>query len=299
MSNGKKADSQTVYFRSADFPSGGFLFKNRVRIAPNDRGFMFADGLYEVVRSYGGRFFGFAEHLARLRHSLAEVGIDFPEIGELPGIAQELVRRNGLETTAAVAYIQLTRGLCERRYPFPTPPVVPTLYIEVNRLLSAAVEAEQGIAAITVPDIRWSRCDIKWLGLLPNVLARQRAVAQGANEAIFVRDGVVTEGTHTNVFGVKAGVVLTHPSDHHILAGITRAQVIQLCRALRLPVEERPILQAELAGLDELFLTSTTGEITPVVVLDSKPVGRGRPGPLTQQLQRAFRDLISSLSQGD
>ncbi|MEO0079327.1 MAG: aminotransferase class IV [candidate division WOR-3 bacterium] len=282
-----------VYFQSAEFPKGGFLPKGQVRIAPDDRGFMLGDGVYEVVRCYEGRFFALSEHLARLRYSLNATGIELGEITPLSEIGFELLRCNHLERADAILYIQVTRGIWSR-WERPPSGLVPTLYVEVAPFRSDK-DAESGIAAITVPDIRWGRCDIKALGLLPNILARQLAEKKGAAEAIFVRDGFVTEGSHTTVFGVRAGTVITHPTDHKILAGITRAYVIQLCRKLGQPVVEEPIPVAELPLFNELFLACTTLEVVPVVLLDGSPVGTGRAGPVTERLQAEFRRHVRSV----
>jgi D-alanine transaminase len=153
---------------------------------------------------------------------------------------------------------------------------------------------ECGVKAILVPDIRWARCDIKSVALLPNVLASQQATEQGATEALFVRDGVVTEGAHSNFCAVLDGQLATHPRTNRILAGVTRQIVLDLCRALDIPVRERPVLERQLGEASELMITSTTVEVTPVVQLDDWRVADGKPGPITTRLQAAFRELVSA-----
>lgn len=263
---------------------------------PTDRGFMFGDGVYEVIRSYGGKLFKAREHLARLAHSLAVVRIAYPEPERFLYVADELIRRNQLLETDAVVYLEVTRGAAMRQLQFPSQ-VVPTVYAEATLLPATACSAERGVGAILVPDIRWKRCDIKSVGLLPNVLARQQASECGAEEAIFVHDGRVTEGTHTSVFGVLGGAVRTHPVNQMILAGVTRSVVIALCRSLGIQVVESPIAAGELERLEELFLTCTTGEIMPVVTLDGRMVGTGTVGPITRRLLLAFREYVVASSQ--
>jgi D-alanine transaminase len=261
---------------------------SRACISPNDRGFTHADGVYEIVRSYAGTLFRIPDHLARLKRSLAAVRIAVPDVDTFAETAAELLRRNRLDKKDATVYIQITRGIAERmRAPGPA---IPTVYIETSPLIARRALC-RGVSVITLPDIRWGRCDIKTIGLLPNALARMQATDKGVYEALFIRDGFVTEGTHTNVFGVKDGTVLTHPPDHHILPGITRTVLLELCRALGIPISESPIPEPELTRLDELFLTCTTAEVIPVLRVNDVAVADGKPGPITRRLQSAFRRL--------
>lgn len=282
-----------AYYRSAAKPRGVFLPRDKICVSANDRGFLFGDGAYEVIRSYRGRMFKTGEHLARFRHSLEFLGIPFDDAGALPEIAAELIARNRLDSGDAAVYIEVTRGIAERALAYPAG-LVPTVYVEARRLAAAGREAEDGVAVVLVPDIRWQRCDIKAIGLLSNVLAQQHAAGLGAAEAVFVRDGIVTEGTHANVFGVRQDVVRTHPAGAHVLPGITRAAVLELCRRLAIAAAETPVSGAELPALDEVFLACTTGEVMPVVRVDGRPVGNGRPGPLTSRLQAAFREHVAA-----
>lgn len=283
-----------VYLRSDRFPEGAFLPESDAGIRPDDRGFLFGDGIYEVIRCYGSRMLLLDRHLARLCRNAAEVRLARPDPKELAAIGGRLVNENGLGRSDATVYIQLTRGAAPRRHAFPDPPVPPTLYVRAAAFDPATVTDENGISAVTVPDIRWTRCDIKTICLLPGVLARQRACEAGAAEALFVRDGRVTEGTHTNIFGARAGELLTHPAGPHILDGITRQLIIELAAGLDIPVRETPILEEELPALDELLLTGTTVEVAPVIKLNGRPVADGRPGPLTRRLQAAFRAAAAS-----
>lgn len=281
-----------TWYRGVSLPAGGFLRRSEVRISPNDRGFLFADGVYEVVRSYDGRIFSLPEHLRRLARSLDAVAIRFDDLAGLAPVFPELLARNDLLAGDATIYVQVTRGVCPRCHQFPAEPTLPTVYAETARVVIPRAEHEQGIAAITVPDNRWGRVDIKSISLLPNVLARQRAIEAGAYEAIFVRDGVVTEGTHTNVCGVLDGAIVTHALTNRILDGITRATVMRLARDLCLAVHETCLFEAQLPQLTELFLVGTTVEVMPVIAVNGCPVGSGRPGPVTRQLQAAFHARV-------
>lgn len=276
------------------FFDGQFLPKDEVRISPDDRGFLFGDGVYEVVRVCGGRPFLMGEHLRRLRYSLGEVRISLTQVETLHDIARELIRRNDLAQGEASIYIQVTRGVAPRNHAFPTEPTAATLYVTASPFLPRPEKWEAGVAVILVPDIRWARCDVKSLALLPNVLASQAAKEQGAEEAIFVRDGFLTEGAHTNVCAVIEGDVVTHPATNRILAGITRGLVLELCAELGIPYRERPIAADALGAAQEMMILGTTTEIMPVVEVDGRPVGDGRPGPVTRQLQGAFRARVEA-----
>ena len=285
-----------VFIKSKKAPKGIYLPKDKIGISPNDRGFMFADGVYEVIRTYSGKFYRLAEHLKRFQHSLDALRIDFHDMRLIETAIREVLSRNKLLTGDASIYIQVTRGVWQRSHAFPPKSVRPTVYVEASQFIPHKEYSRLGVAAITASDIRWGRCDIKAVGLLANVLARQRAIENGALEAIFVRDGVITEGTHTNVFGIKKGEVITHPKTNHILAGITREAILQLCATYCIPVCETFIPECNLPKLDELFLAGTTTEIMPVVKVNGKPIGNGKPGKLTRALQVAFRDHVLAAS---
>ncbi len=275
-----------VYF------DGQFLPKEHVCVSPEDRGFLLADGAYEVIRSYHGRLFKVTEHLTRLERSLRELRFTSLDVQRLDTVAQELLRRNDLDRGDAVLYIQVTRGVAPRTHAFPPPNTPPTVYLAASPFRSSTEKWEHGVSIVLVPDIRWARCDIKSVALLPNVLASQEARERGAEEAVFVRDGMLTEGAHTNVCAIFGGHLFTHPATDHILAGVTRQVVLDLCSELGIPVTESPIDKLALPQASELMILGTTTEIMPVVQVDDWQVGDGRPGVLTRTLQQAFRKLV-------
>lgn len=273
--------------------NGQFIPKNDVKLSPDDRGFLFADGAYEVIRSYGGRLFKVEDHLERLARSLSELHIAGPSSTHLMSVAEQVIQRNNLENGDASLYIQVTRGVAPRKHAFPDAGTPPTVYVTAAPFQPLYEEWEQGIIITIVPDIRWGRCDIKSVALLPNVLASQQAKERGATEAVFVRDGVITEGSHTNFCAVFNGRLITHPANNHILAGITRNVVLDLCFNLGIPCSESPILERELQKASELMVLGTTSEILPVVQVDDRRVSDGKPGPITAELQRAYRDVVA------
>ena len=271
--------------------NGQFLPKETVRISPDDRGFLFADGAYEVIRAYDGRLFQTEQHLARFARSLRELGIGGVDVAALGGVAERLVHDNGLTNGDATVYIQVTRGAGPRSRPFPDPPIPPTVYGMASAFDPPVKEQRAGVEIILMPDIRWARCDIKSIALLPTVLAGQRVHELGVEEAVFVRDGAITEGIHTNFAAVFDGTLVTPPRSQYILAGVTRQTVLDLCRDLGIPFDEFPILEPWLGRAQECLLMSTMVEVMPVVKIEGRPVGDGAPGPITRQLQRAFREL--------
>src|SRR3954470_11631643 len=221
------------------YVNGSFVPRADARVSVEDRGFVFGDGVYEVVRAISGRLFATRFHNARLERSLEGVrielkGEDSPE--RFVEIGKQLLRENNLLDGEATLYIQVTRGATTRAHYFPPPDITPTVYISVARFKPNRDLAENGASAITHPDLRWGRCDLKTLNLLPNVLASQVAKERGAFEAMLIRDGVVTEGAKTNFFGVVDGTLRTHPSDNHILPGITRSVLRELARDVNIGV---------------------------------------------------------------
>ena len=276
-----------VYFR------GRYLPKEEVHISPDDRGFLFGDGVYEVVRAHEGDFFRAAAHWERLRNSLAATEIAGPTDAVVQSIAETLLEKNGLRSGEATVYLQITRGVAPRKHGFPQPPVPATVYGYAARFTPLHEKWLAGVRAITAPDNRWARCNIKSISLLPNILANQKAQVAGVHEAILVRDGVVTEGSHTNFAAVRQGTFLTHPQNNFILPGVTRDVVLELCHALRIPVRESPITESELSALDEAMLLGTTNDVMPVVQINDRPIADGRPGPLTRRLQKALQELVA------
>jgi D-alanine transaminase len=229
-------------------------------------------------------------HVRRLDRSLRAVRITGFEAETFPEIARRLAQENGLAD--GTCYLQITRGAAPRQHAFPEPGTPPTVYACTYSLSASSKPWERGVGVILVPDERWARCNVKSTALLPNVLANQAAKEAGAAEAVFVRDGLVTEGSHTNVAAVFGGRVCTHPEGPRILSGVTRTVVLALCRTLGVPVEERPIPGDALAQADEVFLMSTTSEVLPVVAVGGQPVGAGAPGPVTRALLAAFRAQV-------
>ena len=276
-----------VYF------NGQFMSKEAVCISPDDRGFLFADGVYEVIRAYNGALFHADLHFARLQRSMSELRIPVPDLGVLEAACVELLARNALLETDARLYLQITRGVAPRTHIFPDPPPTPTVYITAGDIQPPTREWETGIKVILTPDIRWARCDIKALMLLPNILASQEAHEQGAWEAILVRNGVVMEGSHTTVCGIFDGALVTAPVTNNILGGVTREVILKACRELGIPIKEFPIFENELPRAQELLILGTTTEVMPVVQVDDWFVGDGKPGPLTRKLQRAYREVVA------
>ena len=276
--------------------NGEYLPADEARVSVNDRGFLFADAVYEAIPLYGGEMFLPDRHFARLGRGLAAVRIEF-DPSPLSAVCAELVRRNRLgDEEFAVFYAQVTRGVAPRSHAFPASPVPPTAYAFASRLARASRDRwDAGYAAITLPDERWARADIKSTALLPNVLAQQAAVEADVTDAAFIRDGRVTEGTHNNVFAVVDGVVVTAPANHEILHGVTRQFVLELARGLDIPTAERPLMEAEFRTASEIFFTGTTTEIRPTVVLDGEPVGDGTPGPVTRLLTDAYRQAVAQI----
>ncbi len=275
-----------VYF------NGEFMPKDSVCISPDDRGFLFGDGVYEVLRAHRGRLFAAEAHFARLRHSLRELEITQPDIAQIQGALHTLIQRNDLEAMEVIFYIQITRGSAPRRHAFPQNDVPPTVYITARAFQPRDTLLKHGIKIILVPDTRWTRCDIKSVNLLPNVLANQQAREAGAYDAVFVREGVLLEGAHTSFCAVFDGGLVTHPLSPHILPGVTRDIVLKLCQALDIPFREVPIALMSLPEAGEVMLLGTTTEVMPVTHVDDWQVGDGFPGPITQTLQEKLHQMI-------
>jgi D-alanine transaminase len=283
---------------STVYLNGSFVPKAEALVSVDDRGFLLSDGVYEVVPFYEGVPFYLDRHLARLERSLAAIRIDF-DVGGLAEILQRLIDANGLGgEERSLAYLQITRGVAPRTHYFPERPVEPTVYAYVKAWSRPTDAAwSRGFTAITVPDQRWHRVDIKTIGLLPNALAFQAARDAGVDDCILVRDGIAIEGAHQNFWGVFEGTAVTHPETNLILSGITRGVVLELARAHGIPCEERPILAEELARAEELFFTGTTGEVRPCVQVDGKAVGGGGVGPVTRALSDAFLAHVRELKE--
>jgi len=270
------------------FVNGRFMPLAEATVSVEDRGFQFGDGVYEVIRTYGGRPYRLEAHLARLERSAKALGISMPfSMSQWSSFVTEGLRLTGYGDTKV--YLQLTRGVAPRDHLIPTE-VQPTAVMTFREMrpMDPAMQAA-GVAAITVEDFRWGRCDIKSVNLLANVLARQMARDAGVFETIFVRGGQVTEGAVSNVMLIRRGVLVTPPESERILSGVTRTVVLEVARHGGVPVEERAVRIEELRIADEAFLTGTTVEILPLICLDGSPIGAGRPGELSTRLKAWFR----------
>ena len=274
--------------------NGEFMPLEEIRVSALDRGFLFGDGVYELIPGYGRRLFRLPEHLRRLTRSLSAVRIANP-YGDTrwKEILYELVAR--AEWDDLTVYMQVTRGVAPRDHAFPQR-VSPTVFAMTNPYEPPDGDVlEHGIAAITLEDIRWHRCDIKAITLLGNILLRQQALDAGAMEAVLIREGYATEGAATNLFIVQDGVIITPPNGPNLLPGITRDLVSELASRHGLPIQERPIPQRDLLKADEIWLTSSSNEVLPVTRLNDKTVGDGLPGPLWLRVHGLFQAYKADL----
>ncbi|MBO8156254.1 MAG: D-amino-acid transaminase [Bacillaceae bacterium] len=261
--------------------------RDKAVVDMEDRGYQFGDGVYEVVRMYNGAFFMLPEHLERLQNSLKEIGISY-DVKEqrVAEKLKEIMKKN--DVTDGAVYMQITRGAAPRNHSFPDQPnPVFTAYpIPVKRPVEAQ---ENGVQMTLVEDMRWLRCDIKSLNLLWNAMAKQKAKEKGCFESLFYRnENHITEGSSSNFFGVKNGVIYTHPANPYILNGITRRAVLNICQENQFPYEEKVLTLNDVKQLDEAFITSTTAEVMPITAIDDITVGNGEPGPVTRKLQKLF-----------
>jgi D-alanine transaminase len=271
--------------------NGQYLKAEEAKISVLDRGFVFGDGVYEVWRVVDGRLFEHARHERRLKKGLKTIEIALPDrdVEGLAEVAQRLLRENGLTQGEGTFYVEVTRGAAPRTHAYPPAGTRPTVFALVSRFEVPHAQREAGAKAITETDVRWLRCDVKTVQLLPNCMAKQKAQMAGALEAIFIRDGVVTEGTHTSVLGVKNGTLLTHPLGSLILPSVTREIVLEIAREQGIPVREVAFTDRELFELDELFVSGTTTDVTPIVDVNGRRIGSGRPGPISKQLYAALQ----------
>jgi D-alanine transaminase len=267
--------------------NGRFLPREEATISPEDRGFLFADAIYEVVRYAAGRPYRLAEHLARMRDGLTAVRIDF-DPSFFPEVAGRLIEGNGLGSEDALVYAQVSRGAAPRYHSFPPEGTTPTVFAFVRK--TDPPPPPSGGRAILLPDDRWGRCDVKAVMLLPNVLASQQAREANAIEAILVRDGIAWEGTKANLFAVTKGVVRTAPRGPRILPGVTRGAALEAASGLGFRVEERPLAVDDLFTAEEVFLASTTLWTYSLVEIDGRTVGDGRPGPVAARI----RDVLQA-----
>lgn len=274
--------------------NGQFLPMEEARVPVLDRGFIFGDGVYEVIPAYSRHPFRLREHLIRLQQSLAGLRLDNPyTLDEWEALIIDLIARNNLHDQSV--YLQVTRGPAPRDQAFPQNPV-PTVFLMCMELVTPPAEQiEHGAAAVSANDIRWDRCDLKVISLLPNVLLRQMSADVGAAETIMFRNGILTEGSASNIFAVENGVILTPPKDNHVLPGITYDVVLELAASNGIPVELGHFEETRIRRADELWCTSSTKEILAIVELDGQPVGNGKPGPIYRrmyQLYQAYKNEV-------
>jgi D-alanine transaminase len=281
---------ETVYL------NGKYIPREEAVISPDDRGFLFGDSVYEVVRWYGGYFFDMEGHMNRLRRSLNETRILCNDVDSLPEIAGKLIDENNLGDGCSIVYIQITRGAAPRNHAFPDPPVTPTVYLSVRRQSIDTLLWERGIAIAPVTDPRWNRCDIKSTALLANILPYQEAHDNGFAEVCFIRDGFVTEGAHSNIFFVRGDMIFTHPESNRILSGITRKNVISIAIENGMRLVEEAQSADMIPYMNEAFITNTSGEVVPVIRIGDQTIGNGTPGDITKKLHRLFRDRVMAWS---
>jgi D-alanine transaminase len=275
--------------------NGNFVDHTEATISVADRGFLFGDGIYEVTRVINGRFFREKEHMSRLDKGLSglKIDLDRSEKEKISSVSRELLERNRHNTGEAAVYLQVTRGAAwPRTHTFPAPPVKPTVYISTSPFKPHTDLHRSGVDAITLQDIRWTRCNLKTVNLLPNTLAKQMATNAGVNSALLIRDGVVTESPNANIFGVKDNALYTFPASNYILSGITRLTVIEIAEKNNIPVHFTPVRAEELFELDELFFSGTTTDIQPVTNVDGKKIGIGIPGPVVKLIQEEYGNML-------
>lgn len=275
--------------------NGKLLPLSEASIPVLDRGFIFGDGIYEVIPIYNGKPFRGAQHLARLTRSLAAIGIANPySEAEWLALIDGVVQANGLADQ--MVYMQVTRGVAKRAHAFPKEAVTPTVLIMTNPMaLPSAASVEQGVACVTMEDRRWLNCQIKSTSLLGNVLAAQEAAAHGVTEAIQFRDGQLTEASSSNVWIVSNGRVAAPPKDNLILEGIRYGLLEELCAAMDISLESRRIARDEVFAADEVILSSASKELLPVVTIDGRTIGTGKPGPVFQRLYAAYQAAKAAL----
>ena len=277
---------ELTYFNGEMVESGAKV------VSLDDRGYCFGDGVYEVVRVYNGRAFAFSYHQDRLYRSMREMDIPVrmpPD--ELQELHEIMIEQS--EITDGYIYLQITRGVSPRHHAFERSKLEPQMYMFIKPITTDLGALQNGVKAITLPDDRWARVDIKTLNLIPNILAQTKAEKKGAYTAILVRDGIVTEGATSNLFVMKDGVCYTHPADHHILKGITRQLIVtRVAPTAGITVIEREFDEAFLKDADEIFFTDTIGGVIPVVTLNREPVGAGTPGKAVKVLAEQLHHLM-------
>ena len=277
---------ELTYFNGEMVESGAKV------VSLDDRGYCFGDGVYEVVRVYNGRAFAFSYHQDRLYRSMRvmDIPVRMPP-DELQELHEIMIEQS--EITDGYIYLQITRGVTPRHHAFERSKLEPQMYMFIKPITTDLGALQEGVKAITLPDERWARVDIKTLNLIPNILAQTKAEKKGAYTAILVRDGIVTEGATSNVFVMKDGVCYTHPANHHILKGITRQLVVtRVAPTAGITIIEREFDEAFLKDADEIFFTDTIGGIIPITTLNREPVGDGKPGKAAKVLAEQLQHLM-------
>lgn len=274
------------------YVNGAYVHHYAGQVSIEDRGYQFADGVYEYIAFYNQKLLDEAPHVERLKRSLAELEIDGRHYVELlPIIMRELIRKNKRQDGAV--YIQISRGTAKRDHPFPANAKANIVVVIRASKMPDMQTAMQGVKVVTHPDQRWERCDIKTIALLANVLAKQYAISHGAKEAwLYLPDKTITEGAVSNAFIVKNGKIYTHPKTHAILPGVTRDKAIKLANQLGIEVAENYFYLDDAMSADEAFLTSTSSNVQPIVSIDGRAVGDGKAGPISQKLMQAYADFI-------
>lgn len=268
-----------------------FIQEDELKISKEDRGYQFGDGIYEVIRVYGGDLYTAKEHIDRFYASAEKVKIVVPYTKDVfHKLMYDLVERN--EINNGQVYVQITRGSWVRQHQFPdsSSPVVVGYTKTVERPLELM---QNGVRAKFIEDMRWLRCDIKSLNLLGNVMAKQEAFDHGCYEAVLHRGEIITEGSSSNMYGIKGNVLYTHPATNLILDGITRRTILELCDELKIEVQQTPLTKDQALQMDEFFMSSTTAEIIPLIDIDGHQIGNGVRGALTEKLQQAFEARLN------
>ena len=267
-----------------------YLPAARARMSPLDRGFLFGDAVYEVIRSQNGKLFYYQPHIERLRNSLTGIGLEFNDYETLEGVAAELLSANDLNKGAAFIYLQISRGAyAQRSHEFPSSPPTPTVFVMA---FASQSSRPASLRLVSHPDERWLRANLKTTNLLANVLAKQWAVEQQAQEVVLVRDRIAVECSSSALARVKNNVVYTHPPAEYLLPSITMQAVKDLCRAEKVAFMERSFTLEEAYDADELLVASTVKDVVPAVALDGRPIGGGKPGRIAHQLMDAFAGLV-------
>ncbi len=278
--------------------NGEFMQPEQATVSVMDRGFLFGDGIYEVIPAYGGKLFRLGQHLKRLRNSMNAIRVRDPmSEAQWRAMLEELVRRNTGEDQSV--YLQVTRGVMTKRDHAFDDSLQPTVFAMANPLTAPDdAIARDGVKAITLSDIRWQSCHIKAITLLPNVLLRQQAIDTGAAEAILIKDGYATEGAASNLFVVSRGILITPPKGPRLLPGVTRDLILELAAHHAIPYREADVSSEDLINADEIWLTSSTKEILPVTWLDDAPVAGAKPGALYQRMSELYREYKNMVRTG-